>query len=405
MTTMSSRSKRARLADISFVIAFASASLWDFRLFDLRLFDGLALACLGVYFALSLENLTGFMLRRRNYWVLFSAIIFYAAVGYASYFHRSSLAILVLTIVGFALIGRREWLDALGAMLWPLVGIHMLFFFIQFGAFYGFQYVIDYQAALGGASRIMRSADHMRAAGLFQEPNSYCLNILVLASMAILARPSRPYALAAALTTLLSESLWGIGVSIVILLLNEMRLQESPRRFVIALIFSMTSIAIIANAYLWLGKSPSKPIPDIYARIIDILSDFSLRERYIQSTCALDERTVVASSHTAYIAKWTFGEGLSTQFFKECLPANGFAFLLKSFGVAGLVFLLVGFALALRGLSIGGKLYAAFAIGFSFTSYPLVTYVIFWLWLPTIINLLRLKRTEAAADIDVTAHR
>lgn len=396
-------SRKSNVATFFAAAAVAAATLWDIRLLDLRLFDGVALGCLGVYLILAPEPRADFIQRRRSYWILFSVIIFYAALGYVFHAHRSSLAIAALAIVGFVMIGRRDWLDSAAPLLWPLACAHMLLFFIQFGAFYGFYYVIDYQAIIGGASRIMRAPSHMRAAGLFQEPNSYCLNLLVIVSMAILARPSRPLTLAAALTALLSESFWGIGISIVLVLLNEMRLQQPLRRIAVAVGISLAAIATIFNAYLWLSKNGREAVPYTYSRIAGILNDASLRERYIQNTCTFDGGAVAAITRNANIAKWTFGEGLSTQFFRECLPANGLAFLFKSFGVVGLLLMFAGFAFALRGLSMGDKLYIAVIIGVSFTSYPLVTYVIFWLWLPATIGLLQTRKSEPIAEIPATA--
>jgi hypothetical protein len=73
------------------------------------------------------------------------------------------------------------------------------------------------------------------------------------------------------------------------------------------------------------------------------------------------------------------------------LPANGLAFLIKSLGVIGSALILAGLFLALQGLPATAKAYAFLAIGFSFTTYPVVTYLIFWIWLPAIIGLLRLQ--------------
>jgi hypothetical protein len=182
-----------------------------------------------------------------------------------------------------------------------------------------------------------------------------------------------------------------------------MRRQKSPRRFAVAVGISLAAIATIFNAYLWLSKNGREAVPYTYSRIAGILNDASLRERYIQNTCTFDGGAVAAITRNANIAKWTFGEGLSTQFFRECLPANGLAFLFKSFGVVGLLLMFAGFAFALRGLSMGDKLYIAMAIGISLTSYPLVTYVIFWLWLPATIGLLQTRKPEPAAEIPATA--
>ena len=104
MANTASPTRATYIANASFLIAAAAATLWDFKLFDLRLFDALAVACLGVHLVLLPEPRTGFMARRRNYWLLFSVIIFYAALGYVLHAHRSSSAIAAPAAMCFVLI-------------------------------------------------------------------------------------------------------------------------------------------------------------------------------------------------------------------------------------------------------------------------------------------------------------
>ncbi len=383
-------SVKANAAKLALQSAMAAATLWDYRLFDLRVFDGAAIMLFALWLVLTPEPVAGFLRRRSDYWLLFLTVAVYAGAGYVMHGHRSSLAIVALAAIGFILIGRAEWLKAIGPTLWVLVGVHISFFVIQFGAFYGFGRVIDFQAIVGEASRIVRAPSHMRAAGLFQEANSFCLNLFVLTSIAILWRPSRLLTSGAVATIIVSESLWGFGAALLLLLLNEMRRKEPLRHLLIALAVTGATVGVLFNAYLWLNKNPNEHVPYFYWRIVSIAQDSSLRERYLRNTCSRAEQIQIRSvTPEARLMSVLLGDGLSTRFFEECLPANGISFLFKSFGVVGLISLLTGFGWALRGLSGRAKFYAISAIGFSFTSYPLVTYFIFWLWLPAVIGLLR----------------
>jgi hypothetical protein len=234
----------------------------------------------------------------------------------------------------------------------------------------------------------------MRAAGLFQEPNSYCLNLFIVTSIAILFRPNRYLTFLASVTMFFSESLWGIGAAVTLIFLNELQIHNSLRSFLKYFATGLVAVTIAFNCYLWISKSPNDRIPFTYQRISQLLGDTSLRERYLQNSCSvpLQEQQKEESTGQRYL-HFLVGEGLSTHHFTQCLPANGFALLFKSFGAVGILAILAAFTIALRGLTARDKLYAWIAVCLSFTSYPLVTYVIFWMWLPAIIELLRM-RTE-----------
>lgn len=396
--------KRERLANASLAIALGTATLWDYRLFDLRIFDGVALASLLGFLLLTFEPLDGFLRRRRDFWLLFTTIVAYAALGFALHGHRSSLAIIALGVIGFILIGRRDWLAATRLFQWLLIA-HIVFFLIQFLTFYLFKMTIDFQTVVGAQSRVDARVYQIRAAGLFQEPNSYCLNVFVLGTMIILQRAGRLFVLAAAATMALSESIWGVGAAFVLLLLDAIFRCRSPWQMATRLFAFALAIAVVFNAYLWLTKRPGEALPYFYTRVLSITNDESTDARYLRNNCSSTEQAAMTKvPPKSRPPSWVFGEGLSTHFFMGCMPTNGVAFLLKSLGIIGSIALLIGFALALRGLPVGAKLYAAIAIGFSFTTYPLVTYVIFWLWLPAIIALLHLRNSEPDSANVPAAH-
>ena len=389
------------IARVSLQIAIGAATLWDYRLVDLRLFDGVAILMLGLWLILTPKAQGGFSLLRRGYWFLFLTFAVYAVAGFILHKHRSSLAIFGFTAIGFIFVSRTDWLRTVGPALWLLTCVHMIFFAAQFIGFYGFGQVIDFQTIIGATSRIMRAPTQMRASGLFQEANSYCLNLFVLTSASILWRPSRVLTACAALTMILSESLWGLGAALVLFLLCELRLQTSLRRLLLSIAVSSLVIGVFFNGYLWLSKSHDENMPFLYWRITTIVSDASFQERYLQNACARDGQThLEGDAPRSGLATLILGAGLSTRFFQECLPANGVSLLIKSFGAIGLAGLLAGFAMAIRGLSSRAKLYAISAIGFGFTTYPLLTYGIFWLWLPTILGLLRINESGLISTND-----
>ncbi len=371
--------------------ALTASSLWDYRLFNLRIFDGAALALFAVWLVLSPEPLEGFMERRRRYWLLFATIVVYAAIGYWLLGHKSSLAIIGLSAIGFLLSGREDWLRRVGPYLWVIVGIHIVFFAIQFGAYYGFNHtLIDFQELIGQKSRLIVNEDHMRAAALFQEPNSYCLNLFLLSSLAILWRNNRLLVLLSGFTMILSESLWGLGAGLVLIFMGEIRRGHSWRQLAYTLAAAFVALGALFYAYLWVYKKPVSDVPYFYLRMRSLLiDDGSVNERYFKTACAQANASVEPAPESR-ITSMLLGEGLSTVHFERCLPANGISFLLKSLGAAGTILLLAATAIALAGLPLGAKFFVVLAIGFNFTSYPLVTYVLFWFWLPALFGLVRL---------------
>jgi hypothetical protein len=387
-----------RTARVSLSIALAAATLWDYRLFDLRIFDAVAVASLIIFFLVTPKHFKVFLRARRDSWMLFSTIAAYSIIGFTLQGHRSSLAILALSAIGFILIERRDWLPDTRLFQW-LLAAHILFFLLQFFAFYLDHKVIDFQSIIGAQSRMTERTYQIRAAGLFQEPNSYCLNIFILGTIVSLQRANWILVVAAACTMAMSESIWGAGAAFVLLLLYAISRFQSLRLLVTGLIALVLATTVVFTTYLWLTKQPQEALPYFYTRLLGIAKDPSTKERYLHNTCSSAEQAAIANTpRTVRALRLAFGEGLSTQYFRECLPANGIAFLFKSLGAVGLIFLLTGYLLALRRLPTRAKVYSFLAVGFSFTTYPLVTYVIFWIWLPAIIGLQARSKESPSND-------
>ncbi len=388
---------RKQVGNFSAAIAIAASTLWDFRINDLRVFDFISILFILIYLACRPRTILKFNSGQKEAFIFFILIIVYAILGYILHGHRSSIAIILLALLSFILIGRPDWTERPRFFAYLLI-IHIITFYIQFIAQIFFNFSIDYHTILGANSRTTSDSGYFRASGLFQEPNSFSLNLFILGTIIILQRKYSPLLFLAAVTMALSKSLWGIIAALYLLLIYiPIDRKNIKLNLVLILIFST-----IFNLYIWFNDTRSNNIPFIYDRIINIFSDGSFRERYIQNTCDNDIRSYNDNA-SLFIrsVSYIFGNGLSTHYFTQCLAANGVSFLVKALGLVGFTALLGSFMIALRGLTYSTKLFAFMAIGFSFTTYPLVTYLLFWLWLTAIINLSRLNTPKFMSKVTV----
>lgn len=378
-----------------------AASLWDFRLGDLRVFDGVAIVFLLSFFILR-PDFDRTWISRRAYILPFVAItISYAILGYLNFHHRSSLAIGILAL--FCLqSGGYEELGKLGRVFKWIVYLHVAVWAIQYISFQCFGAIIDPQQLFGVNSRIIDNRGdsafhHIRAAGLFQEPNSYCLNMFVVGTAALLPARDRILALVAVATMLLSESLWGIVAAFVLIALNEWNSSDSFARKCASVAATFVAVIVAFNAVLWLTKYSAETKPELYLRLSVLGSDLSVRYRYVAATnpkapvCVDCGRRDAASKPQSLRPYPLLGNGLSTSQFINSIPANGVSFIWHSFGIIGLPLLILACVVMLLKLTMRDRFYIAGALVFAFTSYPLITYAILWLWIPSVVMCARLK--------------
>ena len=278
-----------------------------------------------------------------------------------------------------------------------LILAHVAVFITQLLTFHSSGVVLDPHALFGPGSRILQNGIDIRAAGLFQEANSYCTNLLLLASIAIFLRLGRPTIFLAALTMVVSSSLWGIAAAAIIMAASEFRDDYISCRRLLAYAASLILLAGAFNIFLWVAKPPSYPMPIIYWRVSEIAHDPSLLARYVGTMCELES----VYGKDGQLVSLFLGEGLTTKYFLQCLPANGFAFLFRSFGLLGGLSLFASVSFAFHGLKITSRTISAVYLIFLFTTYPLATYLIFWIWLWMTFSIARADAVSVGSDGDI----
>lgn len=372
-------------------VAIVMATLWDFRVANIRIFDAVAVAILVPVAALALW-------RGPRVRLMFGTLFFivwmaaYAAYGFAALHHRSSLAIIFGVLLLLVLTQLRPHLFA--ATVWYSLAawIHVAAFVIQVAVSRITGTILDYH---DGLSRIYTEAPSQRWCGLFEEPNSYSLTIFMLLIVAMIFRPSRLLLIVGAATMVISQSLWGVGMGggvIVIHGLTRMSLERQRFRDAArTIIVNGLVVLAISSAFLWADKPARLEYPPLIGRILTLAGDSSLRDRYIDQSHTdklrgwlIDIKPKFGFSLPPWV-KPMFGYGLSTAYFLGGLPDNGYALIWKSFGAAGSGLLFAVLAMMLRPLPKGQRRVIAVSIAFIMTTYPLFTYLVLWLWLATLI--------------------
>lgn len=261
-----------------------------------------------------------------------------------------------------------------------LIVVNLIFFYIQFLAFKCFGTLIDYHSCFDVISlRIFNPETlYFRAAGLFQEPNSFCLTIYMLTVIRLfLKRGAFDLLLIITLAAIfLSESLWGFGAVFSLLIL-----------FTPSKLYRLSIIGLFVLFGIILVYTPKYAMylldPITVGRISNITDDGSYHGRYGQE------------SNVNYDVNFFFGNGLTTKKFQGFTGANAIGFILYSFGLFGFIFFLVVLAIAFK----KNRIALLFAVIFAMTSYPLFTYMFWWAWLGILIRLSRSINFSTAGPV------
>jgi hypothetical protein len=393
---------RHAAARFALACAIFAASLWDFRIATVRIFDLISLISMCGFFLLEFDARRDWLSKRIYVLPLTVLIVAYAGLGYANFHHRSSLAIALLALVSlqFAGYSKASWL---AGIFRGVVYLNVTVLLVQYFSFHIFGHVLDPQQLLGERSRILLgtwSTPYLRPAGLFQEPNSYALNLFMMTVAALVPKRDRILALIAAGSMLLSESMWAVVAAFVLVALNEWNSDAAFVKRSASVLLLWLAMFVCFNGYLWLLKPEQLKEPPLYSRLSHMQIDASARDRY----GALLDRAAATSCPACQLNLETFhipkslGRGLSTAAFISAVPANGFSFVWYCMGPAGLGLLAIALFSSLYGAIMRDALYAAAALVFVFTTYPTVTYVIFWLWFAAIITMVRQRPRNSAGD-------
>lgn len=398
---------------LSFTIFLSSLS--DFRVNAVRIFDIAAILLTFLFIFCTKQKLNKLRdLSRYQKAIPFFIVIFlWSLYGYLNFHHRSSLAIILLSAIFLLLFvfteNNLKNTNLIGKYLTFIVLFHILAFFIQYLGFILFHIVIDYQIPFGYISRIFPedSSNVLRASGILQEPNSYCVNIFLLLICYLTTNFSRVVFFLGILTMVLSGSLWGLAVAFFLILIFFTSTYSnfySLRFLFFKLVPLLVILIFFSSTYFYFTKPSHMEMPNIYYRIKNIRGDPSFVERFRKSN--LNNNIFDSYENGSFTLGYfvnnksdlfvkMIGEGFSTHYFQLGLPANTFSLLLKSFGYFGIFSLILSFFYLISNLSIGKISFVSAYLVIIFTSYPILTYYIFWISLfYLIVNLSINKNNE-----------
>jgi hypothetical protein len=164
-------------------------------------------------------------------------------------------------------------------------------------------------------------------------------------------------------TMILTQSLWGFGAALVLFWL-----MIGTKRFIL-LVLPLGVLAAILFSSLIVAFMDYSENSIAMTRLLNIADDPSRRARYGSiENIIVDEFLLL-------------GHGVDTSNFQS-IGANALAFLVYCFGIAGIA-LLVVWGVAIQKISATH----AILIGFIFTTFPLFSYMYFWVWLGLLLAL------------------
>lgn len=380
---------------ITVFIFLVAATLWDFRPYGQRLFDLIPLGTCALYLLVNWRNLP----RLSKTEIFFGAyILFYCAYGYLIYQHRSSLVIALMFAL-FLLLRDKLPKALVDRGLKYIYISNLLIFFIQFGVYFATDYLIDFQELFGETSRVGRNGTVFRPVGLNSEPHNFCVSVTMLTLMTSHQKGMRFWHYLGCFAMLCSLSLWGMVVGTVLLLVivtkDQQSLKEIARKFIY-----IFGLMIVGFCVLYGGVLQSQRTFYALGKRINILADDpSFKERFSQHSPQEKNLEKMGYHQTAvqeiekvqvpaFVVK-SLGKGLSTIIFVQGKAINGYFFIYQALGVVGII--VFAWALYLYWSTIlMGTLYYKFGVftivGLLLSSYPMVSYAFFWIFLVTLLQ-------------------
>ncbi len=388
---------------LSFVFV-VSAALWDVRPFGERYFD---LIPIFIAIVTLMGNLSLFRQISRFEFGIGLYVIGYCIYGYLNFQHRSSIFIALMFVL-FITLRKVLPFEAFKYALRVVLFVTVAAFFAQFFGYHLTGKFIDFQNFTNSISRTHYvhqtindvNTDYFRPVGLNSEPHSHCVFVALLTLSTLRDRSMRICHYLGAFSTLLSLSLWGLllwpCLTWAIIAIQEPKLGVFFAKY-------SKSLLICFAAFMALYSFVGKPLAFQHAyveRLLTISHDGSIYERFsehepIKSSVPQKyysnspSAQIVNAEKDFSLFKLFFGAGLSTALFIEGHPINGGAFIYNSCGLIGfLIFML----LVYWHLDFGSKkwIMQKLAILSVYTmlllSYPMVTYMFFWIFLTFVLD-------------------
>lgn len=303
---------------------------------------------------------------------LFAITIFGLAVGLFSNNVVLSIGIitgiLVVYTVSYSL-ARVEKIEVIEDTVYIILSISMSLLFYQFFYFYLFDGYIDYSGYFGSIDSrgYHTSLEFFRPHGIFQEPNGYCTAMFSLLALCRFFKNRRKIIEnIACLTMIMSLSLWGIvGAVLLLLVLNS------------SLVSKYAVVILMSFCIFFLSID--------FLDLIDAADTSITMDRFInfQEDASIEGR-LGGLRNIGWNFNFLFGYGIDEVGFQNRYGANGFSFLLSSFGLISSLLILVYFIWVTK-----YSIYPLLFISFLLITFPLFSYVYFWIWLGILVAICR----------------
>ena len=403
MALMHSNPNKVWSLTLSFVFVF-SAALWDIRLFGERYFD---LIPIFIAIVVLIGNLSLLRQISRFEFGLGLYIIGYCMYGYLNFQHRSSILIALMFVL-FITLRKVVPFEAFRYALRVVFLFTIAVFFAQFFGYHLMGKFIDFQQLTNSISRTHfgheaasgLDTEYFRPVGFNSEPHSYCVSVALLTLSTLRDKSMRFYHHVGAFSVMLSLSLWGFilwpCLTCAIITIQEPKLGAFFAKF-------SRSVIITLAGFMLLNSFVGQPLAFKHAyvdRLLNYNHDPSISERF--STHIPHPNSVpnknepngqgAQSLHEEKdfsVAKTFLGAGLSTALFVEGHAINAGAFIYDSCGLIGL---LIFISIVYQHLNFGSKrrILQKLAIFSVYTSllltYPMITYVFFWIFLTFLLD-------------------
>ena len=253
-----------------------------------------------------------------------------------------------------------------------LIVVNLAAFYVQYATFQLTGYLINYHAWVGAADPRVIVGGVIRAAGFYQEPNGFCQTLVMLNAIRLFCpRVARDRLFPISLVNLiLSESLWGIG-AVIFLVLCRLYLYDTRGGRIPVFTLGLGSAALFAATLVdWPAVLELLFSSFTLSRVTDIANDPSAQARFSGAGgFALDVRFFI-------------GHGVNINAYPDYLGVNAVSFYIYGFGLLGLLL----FLYFLSRMAAGNALTKILIIFFAMTTYPLFTYAFWWAWLAVLVK-------------------
>lgn len=386
-------------------IILTCAVLWDYRLWSIRIFDMLALVLL---LPLCLDSLRqkSLSISLKQPWLLI--VLTYCLLGYLNYGHKSSIAIAFFALV-FSVINWDNYRISLQKSARYLLSIIVFTGFAHFfyNALTGSH--LELHSAFNGFSQLYHYDNGIaifRTAGIYLEPNNYVLTVIILITMTLPDPKAERLHYVAAASLVLTWSLFGIAAGLALPLATSAWHHKKLKAIVLNYAKHISLISLSIMGMLYVTGQHHAVYASLDNRFSNLSNEASYKERFIgekhrgteSGPAQLESLPPAQAKLIAHntVTQW-IGHGLSTYPFLHNLALNGYSFLYHAFGALSFLFaciLYIHYWRQTPTLSFWQKNSIFCIFCFLLATYPVVTYLLFWLFFACIPQNIKLSTAQ-----------